>query len=283
MPRPPVIVIGMHRSGTSMTTRLLDQLGLFVGWRLQPDHEALFFVYLNEWLLQQSGGSWEHPRPIRDLIANREVRPLVADYLRYSLGTPRSVSYLGFGRYLRHRDVPALGEPWGWKDPRNTFTLPLWLDLFPDARVLHVHRHGVDVAASLVTRHARVLEQRKARYVRMRAQYLLRSKQVGFTTTLRCTSLEGGLALWDEYMQEARAHVATLGERAMEVRYESLLENPVEELDAVARFCGLMPERPAIERLTSQLRAGRGFAYRQSESLRAFAERNRERLTAHGY
>jgi hypothetical protein len=30
--------------------------------------------------------------------------------------------------------------PWGWKDPRNSLTLPFWLQVFPGARVLIVHR-----------------------------------------------------------------------------------------------------------------------------------------------
>ncbi|MCS5697200.1 sulfotransferase [Desulfofundulus thermocisternus] len=31
--RPPIIIIGMHRSGTNMLTRMLEELGLFVGER----------------------------------------------------------------------------------------------------------------------------------------------------------------------------------------------------------------------------------------------------------
>ncbi|MBW1793701.1 MAG: sulfotransferase [Deltaproteobacteria bacterium] len=38
---------------------------------------------------------------------------------------------------------------WGWKDPRTTLTLPLWLKLFPKARIIHVIRNGIDSALSL--------------------------------------------------------------------------------------------------------------------------------------
>jgi len=41
--RPPIVIIGMHRSGTSIVTRMLGQLGLFVGKKKDMNHEALFF------------------------------------------------------------------------------------------------------------------------------------------------------------------------------------------------------------------------------------------------
>jgi len=50
-PHSPIIIIGMSRSGTSMLTRMLDELGLFVGKKLTKNHEALFFRKINDWLL----------------------------------------------------------------------------------------------------------------------------------------------------------------------------------------------------------------------------------------
>ena len=34
---------------------------------------------------------------------------------------------------MRVRDIPF---PWGWKDPRNSITLPLWLRLYPEAKII---------------------------------------------------------------------------------------------------------------------------------------------------
>ena len=61
MPSPvsPIIIVGMHRSGTTMITDMLQQLGLFMGWVLQENSEALFFVQRNERLMNACGGSWE--------------------------------------------------------------------------------------------------------------------------------------------------------------------------------------------------------------------------------
>ncbi|MGD9653227.1 MAG: sulfotransferase [Candidatus Dadabacteria bacterium] len=41
-PVPPVIVIGMSRSGTTMLTKMLDELGLYAGKKLTDNHEAVF-------------------------------------------------------------------------------------------------------------------------------------------------------------------------------------------------------------------------------------------------
>jgi len=281
--RPPVLLLGMHRSGTSMIARMLDDLGLFLGWRKQGDHEALFFLALNEWLLTQCGGNWDQPGAIRNLIRNPEVRPLVTDYLRLSLRSPRCISFLGPARYLRFRSPLELPIAWGWKDPRTTFTLPIWLELFPRAKVVHVMRHGVDVAQSLRSRHELILARRRARYARMKPLYLVRAKESGFSTSLRCASLEDAFVLWEDHLREAEARVRELGERALEIRYEDFLANAGESLGKLAEFCELAPTADAVAALASRVRADRAFAHRKSPALAAFASRNAERLAAHGY
>ncbi len=47
---------------------------------------------------------------------------------------------IDFARSNRYKRTNGL-KAWGWKDPRNTFTLPMWLSIFPKARVLHVLRN----------------------------------------------------------------------------------------------------------------------------------------------
>jgi hypothetical protein len=266
-----------------MVTRLLESLGLFVGWRQQSDNESLFFIALNDWLLSQAGGAWDHPEPIRLLRGNRDVRTLAADYLALSVRSPRALSYLGPKRFLRHRRIDRLPARWGWKDPRNTYTLPIWLDVFPKAKVIHVCRHGVDVAHSLKVRHARILSARGARYRRLRWLYLLHAKRVGFTTSLRCAELEGGFTLWEEYVGEGRAQVRTRGALGIEVRYEDFLENPRRALRELADFCELDARPDEIEALCGQVRPDRAYAYRRSPDLLAFAESAKKRLAAFDY
>jgi hypothetical protein len=279
----PIILIGMHRSGTTLLCRMLESLGYFAGWRQDPNGESHFFRDLNDWLLGQCGASWEYPLPLENLLEDEEARALAGDYLRRMLASPRSASYLGPLRYLRLRDVARLDGVWGWKDPRNTFTLPIWLDLFPRARVLHVRRHGVDVAHSLAERSRRSRGPHRRAYQRGRSLYWIHPKRGGFASSLRAVSLERGLEMWEEYITRADEHVSRLGAQARAIGYEALLARPAETLEEVARFCGLDAGEGAVARAVRSVRRERAFAHRQSPALRELALRNAHRLTPYGY
>lgn len=136
----PICVAGMHRSGTSMVAALLRSGGLYLGEEadlLPPaegNPEGYFenrkFVDLNEELLARLGGGYFRPpafAPGCVEAAASALRGKVEDALR------------GF----------AGREPWGWKDPRNSLTLPFWASLVPDLRTVICLRHPWDVADSL--------------------------------------------------------------------------------------------------------------------------------------
>jgi len=281
--RSPIIVIGMHRSGTSLVTRLLETMGLFVGSKKEGNHEAVFFQKLNEWILQQSGGAWDHPQPVKHLLSNQEIRALVVDYLRLMLNSPRVISYLGLKNYLRYRTPFRLDIPWGWKDPRNTFTLPLWLDLFPDAKIIHVYRHGVDVANSLMMRQDKILQNHLRKYKRIRVIIWMLAKRWRFTDTVRCSSSEGGIALWEEYMKEAQSHVKDLGSHALEIKFEELLEEPRRVVRALIDFCQLSPQPKQIQKAMSMIDQRRAYAYKSSPHLVHLAQVFKPKLQQFGY
>ncbi|MFQ5738307.1 MAG: sulfotransferase [Acidobacteriota bacterium] len=283
--QPPVILIGAPRSGTSMLTRLLEALGLFVGKHGNSNYEARFFETINSWVVRQSGGHWDYPQPVHFLLENQEARTQTVDYIRFLLSTPRVLSFFGWRNYLRYRSPFKLDFPWGWKDPHNTLTLPLWLDVFPDARVLHIWRHGVDVARSLrVLGPARMPRTWSKRiYYRMKPLHWFRPKRGNFVWSVRCASLEGGFSLWEEYISEARQHIRNLGERAMEIKYEDFLAEPQKALRSLARFCDLTVSEGATARLAQQVERERAYAYQGDPELRAFADCVAERLKAHGY
>jgi hypothetical protein len=279
----PVILIGMHRSGTSLLARMLGELGLFLGTRRDENDEALFFQELDEWALRSAGGSWERPHAIHALLALPELRKLTADYLDGMLRSPRAAGYLGVARALRYRTPRGLPGAWGFKDPRATFTLPLWLDLFPAARVIHVRRHGVDVAASLRVRQERALAGARATHERRRGLYWLRPKRGGFAHTVRALSLDGGFALWEEYTAEAETHLERLGDQALDVVYEELLADPVPHLARAAAHAGLAPSDADLARATAGVRPARAQAWTTDPELVDFALSVAPRLAARGY
>lgn len=284
--RPPVLIIGMHRSGTSLLTRVLQRSGLFMGRGASRNEEAAFTNAINAWLFREASATWDRPESLDWLLADGELRPWLVDYMQGICAGPAAARFLGVRRWLRQGGLQQVTEPWGFKDPRTTYTLPLWLQLFPEARVLHIVRHGVDVAASLRARRRRVFDRSTARYARRRSLYRnwpLAPKRRGFGPQVRCGSLAGAFDLWELHVERAREHVAALGDRALELRYEHLLCEPVAELERALAFCGLEAPAGLVEAAAGDVDRGRAFAYRDDAALSTFAADVAPRLARHGY
>lgn len=273
----------MHRSGTSMLCRLLEGLGLFVGFVKQWNHESPFFQILNEWMLRRCGATYKTPGPMLDFLRDAAARERVTASLRRAARSPCSVLYSGLPNYLKFRGLDGIPFPWGWKDPRSTITLPVWLDVFPQARIVHIYRHGVDVASSLRNRRRRKLNRLIAfveeAHLRRRAPHA----DPASLHTRRLLTLMGGFSLWEEYLIEARRHVAALGKRAIEVRYEDFMKSPRARLQELAAFCGLEPSGAAVQDVTAKIRPLRALAYRRDAELSEFARAVAGRLRVYGY
>jgi len=132
-----VIVLGMHRSGTSCLTGLLEQAGLALGpvvrnapYNRKGNLENRDILALNNAILAHSGGAWDSP-PSRLRWMNRHER------FRDSIITASS-----------HQKV------WGFKDPRTLITLLFWLEALEKEKVHFVgtFRHPLSVARSLKAR-----------------------------------------------------------------------------------------------------------------------------------
>jgi hypothetical protein len=141
----PICIAGMHRSGTSLVAHLLHTCGVYLG----ADHDLVpaaaanpdgywehrRFVEINDELLAILGGDWDTPAAIPD---------------------PGSVQWVENPRLARVRTTAealcasfAGHSPWGWKDPRNSLTLPFWRSRISDLKVVVCVRHPLEVAASL--------------------------------------------------------------------------------------------------------------------------------------
>lgn len=142
-----VIVLGMHRSGTSALTGLLHHLGVALGPRLMPatkDNpqgywEHLDIVGLHDALLHVLGRRWDDIRPLPPGWESTPVARDVAQRLKAIL--------------LRDFSGAAL---WGLKDPRLCRLMPLWRPLLEEMavrpRFVLMLRSPREVAASLAAR-----------------------------------------------------------------------------------------------------------------------------------
>ena len=121
----PICIAGMHRSGTSMVARLLQACGLFLGREeelgFDTNNGELHFeniplVALNDQILSRLGGSWNNPPEFP--TGWEEMRQIEA----LTRQAKKLIRRLGMQNY------------WGWKDPRNSLTLPFWRRMVPDLR-----------------------------------------------------------------------------------------------------------------------------------------------------
>lgn len=142
-----IIVLGMHRSGTSVLTRGLQSLGVYLGDNFldsQPDNPTGYWenkgiVDLNERLLGVLGMHWETISLIDPAAWHKpEVQALCDD----------AAAYLK-SQFLQH-------TLWGFKDPRTIRLLPFWRAVFQRVGVEEGYvvaiRNPLGVANSLLKR-----------------------------------------------------------------------------------------------------------------------------------
>ena len=281
--KSPIIIIGMHRSGTTLVTKLLEEFGVFVGRNLGKNYESKFFLDLNEWVFKQANATWDRPTGMCDLMKNNKTRNLIVDYLDIKLSSPQAKNFFGIKQLYRYKSIKNIDYPWGWKDPRNTFTLPLWLELFPSAKIICVDRHGVDVAQSLKVRAESMLLNSNNKYYKKRPVYAVGNKKGLFTHSVRSLSLKGGLSLWDEYMVESKLHIENINNPVHKLKYEDLLEEPIGTIALILEFCGIVATHDEIALVAKNIHRERANAYTKVSELIEFQKKNSDVLSKHGY
>jgi len=282
--RQPVIVVGMHRSGTTLLVRLLSRLGARMGRDItRQTAESVFFRAVNCRLLKWAGANWVDIDPFRDALKNPAFAKRAVDDCRRAMKSVRQGRYLGWSSWARGMRIAELTETWGWKDPRNTLTLPVWRQIFPEARVIHVVRNGLDVSQSLVVRDA---AWRKDPWTSLKRRLLLslpgRRERVSGADF---ASLHGAFSLWENYLDTAERHLADVpADCRLEFRYEDLLASPRPLLSRVAAFLGLPVSADVLDEAAGSVDSSRRFAFRLSELVDG--ERDLPRrpwMKRHGY
>ena len=134
-----LVITGMHRSGTSLITSMLELAGVMVGEQLlEPNagnlrgyFEDVDFYTFHEEILCRHG---------------EDVLVQDTDVLRRALRPPQEADVERAEELIAARADNAL---WGWKDPRTALFLDFWDERLSDARYLFIYRHPVDVMLSL--------------------------------------------------------------------------------------------------------------------------------------
>jgi hypothetical protein len=188
-----------------MVARILAECGVYLG---EPDRlfpatpanpeghfEHLDFLYVNKTVLRKLLASWRTP-----------PRAPAWRALGWRLRAPRELA-----RGLI--EEMGLRPPWAWKDPRTSLTLPFWVPLLPDVRIVACVRDPLAVAQSLGARD-------------------------GLPT-------QSGLKLWHAYYR-ALLRSAPPG-RLVVTTYESYFDDPSHEIRRLLGRLGIAYSGPEVE------------------------------------
>ena len=154
-----ILVLGMHRSGTSALARLLNLMGAYFGpegigiganeenpkgfWERRDVRE------LNDLLLHGAGCDWDR---VAGFDADRVPPPVVAEFEARA------------ARLVLAMDAQ---RPWFLKEPRLCLLLPFWRKFLEAPVAVHIVRHPLEVAASLRKRNGMPVDvgrNRRARH-----------------------------------------------------------------------------------------------------------------------
>ncbi|WP_157975965.1 hypothetical protein [Lewinella sp. IMCC34191] len=151
-----LVLVGMHRSGTSLTAQWMASCGLQLGDKLLGSspgnkfghYEDMDFLEFHEELLAYHGKNYDVTEPIQftvpDGFRNRAT----------TLITNRNGAY----------------PQWGWKEPRTSLFLHLWDQLIDDSKYLIIYRNFEEVVDSLLRREFQTIKRRRnfvAKYYRL--------------------------------------------------------------------------------------------------------------------
>jgi len=199
-----VIVLGMHRSGTSIVAGILKILGVNMGKELMEPNwanplgyfENKKFVRLNDEILAAAGGSWKNPPSQEKILKLRN---------KFS---QRIISLINQEK----------SQIWGWKDPRTTLTIEMYLPYLENPYFIICRRKTKDIAQSL----------------KRRDKIKIRS----------------ALNLDRIYQEKIKSFLEKHPDLPKIVlSFEEIIKNPIKEAEKIANFLGLNLNEKKIEKI----------------------------------
>ena len=195
------IVLGMHRSGTSVVAGILHfnkvSMGTYETFWPRPlpqnpkgFYENYDFRKINDMILQESGYKTKHYKtriPISE--PSKSIR----------------------GKMIKTvRNYEFKFKNWGWKDPRTCLTISNWIEVFKEVdliekvNIIFVSRKSLSVARSLKKRNA--------------------------------ISLLQGVNLWKVYTERAINFCELSNIPTLYLSFEKILKEPVSECEKIFKF-----------------------------------------------
>lgn len=134
----PIIILGMHRSGTSCLAGSLQESGIYFGdvstenkYNKKGNRENNDVMALNQSILENNNGSWRIPPNNIKWTQKHELEASVI---------------------VNHFENQSTHSTWGFKDPRTLLTFSFWNKILPNAALVGTVRSPQAVALSLNAR-----------------------------------------------------------------------------------------------------------------------------------
>jgi hypothetical protein len=228
----PVIVCNKSHSGSRLLAALLAEGGVFMGAHRNASEDSLDVFGLVEHLVLRHypdfAALWTGGAAARE--AARRARAC-------------------FDAHLEGHDRGS-SRPWGWKLCESAYALPVFAQLFPRARVIHLVRDGRDVA---------FCDHRGPDNAFWRKVYF-DTERIATWRGLRLTGPAYrrrphlyNAAHWSNAVRVARAYGSMLGDRYLEVRYEDLCLDFAPTAARVLRFAGAPDVEGAIAQVAPRV------------------------------
>lgn len=224
-----VVVLGMHRSGTSVGMKVLAELGIACGRDLVPAGRS------------NPAGFWEHAKIVaiqEQLLARldrvwhgtRGTYPLPDGWLESDAAARAKVQLT---KIVVDETAAHRGQIWGFKDPRTMRFLPLWEEIW--------RQLGIDPFPVVMFRHPNAVASSLARHN-------------GLSPTRAAL-------IWTQCNIEALRHTAR--RNRLIVEFDALVNDPANEVVRIAQALkDLVPTdatmmKSAVDAVSSDLRTHR--------------------------
>ena len=280
MSNPPVIVAGMHRSGTSMVTNILKKAGLSIGKKLDSNSESIFFQRINIWMMSLLGASWDSPKNFEDI--DGEIRENIIKQLNALLNSRTNSLYFGWSSIIKKGSFSRIDSPWGWKDPRNSFTSGIWKEVFPGLKTIYIIRHPIDTAESLLRRQMK----EKDKDIKREKQYsdlvksLLSINHTSYNSSMLLNSYNDCFSLISLYYKQI---LADSDQNSLVVKFEDIISSPETEIQKIIRYCDLDLDKKGLEEVIDKIDKSKCYAYKNNSELLDFEHPFEELIKTMGY
>tara|TARA_B110000438_G_C15632586_1_gene571692 strand:+ start:8 stop:847 length:840 start_codon:yes stop_codon:yes gene_type:complete len=238
MNKSPIVLTGMHRSGTTLLSRILMKNGVNLGLHKDTNEESIFFQRLNRWIMSCIGSSWDNPTTL-DSISSSDLE-IIERRLEKTISNNFSNSiYFGFTNIFSSNGFYQSKFKWGWKDPSNIYTAIVWKNIFPDLKIINLTRNPIDVSISLLNRQSKLKYSDGLFFADFISSFipLLSITKGNILSSFNISTIDSCLSLYKKYLVQMYSNNNSFKGNILNIKYEDLLNKPEKELLKIYEFC----------------------------------------------